>query len=78
MHLLEDHVVPCIRKWAFGLGFLAEQGIEETHAQFNLLSQSTRSIANPVERLKSTLKDLIKVSPDHMGTIPEPVKRKIM
>ncbi|XP_019627911.1 PREDICTED: uncharacterized protein LOC109472567 [Branchiostoma belcheri] len=77
MHLLEDHVVPCIRHWGFGLGFLAEQGIEEVHAQFNHISQSTRSIADPVARLKATLKaHLLKVSPDHTGKIPEPVKRK--
>ncbi|XP_035686133.1 uncharacterized protein LOC118422598 [Branchiostoma floridae] len=77
MHLLEEHVVPCIRRWGFGLGFLAEQGIEEVHAQFNRLAQSTRSIADPVARLKSTLKShLIKVSPDHTGKVPAPVKRK--
>ncbi|KAI8495260.1 hypothetical protein Bbelb_272460 [Branchiostoma belcheri] len=66
MHILEHHVVPCIRRWGFGLGFLAEQGIEKLHSHFNSLSRSTRSIPDPVARLKSTLNNhLLTVSPDH-------------
>ena len=32
MHLLEDHVIPWIRQWHFGLGFHGEQGGESVHA----------------------------------------------
>ncbi|XP_035680009.1 uncharacterized protein LOC118418271 [Branchiostoma floridae] len=55
MHMLEDHVVPCIRRWGFGLGFMAEQGVEHVHALFNSLARPTCTIPDPVARLKSTL-----------------------
>ncbi|XP_066286471.1 uncharacterized protein [Branchiostoma lanceolatum] len=77
MHMLEDHVVPCIRRWGFGLGFLGEQGLEQVHALFNSISRTTCGVADPVARLKSSLKEhLIGVSPDHKGGVPEPVPRK--
>ena len=34
-HLLEDHAVPWMRKWGFGLGIRGEQGGESIHAQFD-------------------------------------------
>ncbi|XP_019643762.1 PREDICTED: uncharacterized protein LOC109484849 [Branchiostoma belcheri] len=77
MHMLEYHVVPCIRKWRFGLGFLGEQGLEQVHALFNNIGRTTCGIADPVARLRSTLTNhLIGVSPDHTGGVPDPVPRK--
>ena len=35
MHMLEDHVIPFLKKWKVGLGFLGEQGAESVHARFN-------------------------------------------
>ncbi|KAI8513920.1 hypothetical protein Bbelb_082440 [Branchiostoma belcheri] len=68
MHILEHHVVPCIRRWGFGLGLLAGQGIEKLHSHFNSLGRSTRSIPDPVARLKSTLNNhLLTVCPDHVS-----------
>ncbi|XP_066263806.1 uncharacterized protein [Branchiostoma lanceolatum] len=76
-HMMEDHIVPCIRKWGFGLGFMAEQGIEQVHSLFNSLATSINSIPDPVARIKSLLKThLIGVSPDHVGGVPKPVARK--
>ncbi|XP_078681560.1 uncharacterized protein LOC144916318 [Branchiostoma floridae x Branchiostoma belcheri] len=67
MHMLEDHVVPCIRQWGFGLGFLGEQGVEHVHALFNVLARPTCTIPDPVARLKSTLTNhLIGVSPQNV------------
>ncbi|XP_066300278.1 uncharacterized protein [Branchiostoma lanceolatum] len=76
-HMLEHHVVPCIRRWGFGLGFMAEQGVEQIHSRFNTLGTSTSRIVDPIARLKSTMKThLINVSPDHVGKAPKPVPRK--
>ncbi|KAI8487970.1 hypothetical protein Bbelb_344180 [Branchiostoma belcheri] len=67
MHMLEDHVVPCIRQWGFGLGFLGEQGVEHVHALFNALARPTCTIPDPVARLKLTLTNhLIGVSPQNV------------
>ncbi len=35
MHMLEEHVLPWLRKWHVGFGLLGEQGIESIHAHFN-------------------------------------------
>jgi len=37
MHILEDHIVPWIRQWQIGFGFMGEQGAESIHAYFNSL-----------------------------------------
>jgi len=37
MHILEDHIVPWIRQWQVGFGFMGEQGAESIHAYFNSL-----------------------------------------
>jgi hypothetical protein len=31
IHILESHVVPFLRRWHFGFGYLGEQGIESIH-----------------------------------------------
>ncbi len=36
MHLLQDHMVPFLRRWhGVGFGLLGEQGSESIHADFN-------------------------------------------
>ncbi|KAI8490479.1 hypothetical protein Bbelb_317470 [Branchiostoma belcheri] len=67
MHMLEDHVVPCIRQWGFGLGFLGEQGVEHVHALFNALARPTCTIPDPVARLKLTLTNHL------IGMVADPV-----
>lgn len=45
-HLLYKHVVPFIRRTGIGLGFMAEQGGEQLHAQFNTLRKRLVGIQN--------------------------------
>ncbi|XP_062502539.1 uncharacterized protein LOC134179620 [Corticium candelabrum] len=40
IHMLEEHVVPWIRRWKLGLGFHGEQGAESIHARFNALQRT--------------------------------------
>ena len=35
MHFLEVHVVPYLKQWHMGFGFLGEQGVESIHHYFN-------------------------------------------
>ena len=49
-HLLEDHVVPWIRRWGFGMGLHGEQGGESIHAQFNEISANNRGTVCPLKR----------------------------
>ena len=75
LHMLEDHVVPFIRKWRVGLGMLNEQGAESIHARFNTLQRTYGSMQNKVERLKCTVKEHFRqICPDNLSRIP-PTKR---
>ena len=57
MHFLEEHVVPWLKKWKIGFGFMGEQGAESIHAYFNTLHQSYRSIPDPLQRMEYTMRE---------------------
>lgn len=77
LHMLEDHVVPFIRKWRVGLGMLNEQGAESIHARFNTLQRTYGSMQNKVERLKCTVKEHFRqICPDNLSRIPPTKRRK--
>lgn len=77
LHLLEDHVVPFVRRFRVGFGFLGEQGAESIHARFNQIRHAHTGIRNPVQRLASILTEhLTQVCPDNVVKKPEPKKRK--
>ena len=40
MHILEEVVVPWLRRWHIGFGMLEEQGAERIHAYFNSLGRT--------------------------------------
>ena len=76
-HLLEDHVVPWMREWGFGLGLHGEQGGESIHAQFNEISANSRGIVCPLKRTVSVLQDhLTLISPTIQSKQPKIAKRK--
>ena len=52
MHILEDHVVPWLRKNGVGSGLVGEQGAESIHAHLSKLETQYSGVANPLERLK--------------------------
>ena len=46
MHMLEEHVVPFIRKRKFPLGFFGEQGGESIHHDFVSLAETFSRVAS--------------------------------
>lgn len=77
LHMLEDHVVPFLRRWKVGFGFLGEQGAESIHARFNSLRQNFVNMPNPVQRLLAILNEhLSQVCPENIVRQPAPKKRK--
>lgn len=56
MHLLEFHVVPFIKKWRVGLGFLGEQGGESVHARINAIKRDVRGLKDDLAVLESVMK----------------------
>ena len=79
MHLMEEHMVPFIRKWNVGFGIMGEQGAESIHACFNGIERDYAcKIHSRVDRLKSVVQqNHLKVSPQNVSLLPPIKKRKI-
>lgn len=76
LHMLEDHVIPFLKKWKVGFGFLGEQGAESIHARFNKIRRNFVSIPNPVLRLEAILKEhLNQVVPQNISKLPKIARR---
>ena len=56
LHILEDHVVPFVRKWGVFPGFYGEQGVEFVHAVFNRYYRTNAGLGEGVKRLKASMK----------------------
>ena len=77
MHIMEEHVVPFVRKWSVGCGFLGEQGAESIHGYFNKLNRTYCSIPDRVQRLRQEMVEHhLHVSPKNVAAKPKPLKRR--
>ena len=75
LHILEEHVVPWIRRWKVGVGFHSEQGAESIHTVFNSLQRTYASIRNRAQRLEGIMKEhYLRNAPENIATIPN-IKR---
>ena len=77
LHMLEEHVVPWIRRWGVGFGLLGEQGAESIHKYFNSLKRTYSGIPDDLQRLKQlTVEHHLHVAPANTTARPPIVKRK--
>ena len=75
MHILEDHVIPWMRRWHIGAGLMGEQGAESIHAHINRLENQYNGIVNPVDRLKYVIiEHNVESTPGLNSLRPEPKK----
>ena len=73
MHLLEDHLVPFLKEYGVGLGFLGEQGAESIHARFNEIKKNFSNMPNSVQRFECVLKEHFRqICPQNLSKQPEP------
>lgn len=72
MHLMEDHMVPWLRKWHLGFGTMGEQGAESIHASFNSIERSFACmIHNRVDRLRAVVKEHhLRIAPANLALVP--------
>ena len=78
LHMLEDHVVPFIKKWKFPLGFFGEQGGESVHHEFKLFEQTNIAVKPASECLKKMLEQhYVVISPKGRELIPEKRTRNL-
>ena len=76
MHILEDHVVPWVRRWRLGSGLMGEQGAESIHAHMMELERTYQSIPNALDRLKYIFKEqALESAPSLTSVRPPPKKR---
>ena len=70
--MLEEHIVPFLRRWHFPLGFLGEQGGESTHKDFVQLASTFSHVKLSTKRLKKMLEEHhLVVHPKNRDLIPE-------
>ena len=75
MHILEDHVIPWMRRWHIGAGLMGEQCAESIHAHINRLENQYNGIVNHVDRLKYVLVEHnVESTPGLNSLRPEPNK----
>ena len=78
MHMLEEHVIPFMRKWHFPLGFFGEQGGESIHHEFVQLASTFSHVKSATSRLKKMLDmHYLAVHPKNREMIPEKKKRNL-
>lgn len=51
MHILEDHVVPWLKRWHIGSGLMGEQGAESIHALIQKLETQYHGVVSDLNRL---------------------------
>ena len=78
MHFLEEHVVPWLKKWRIGFGFMGEQGAESIHAYFNGLGTRYKSVPDPVKRMECMMREhFLHIAPANVDARPVIKKRKL-
>ena len=77
MHLLEDHVIPWLRKTHVGAGLMGEQGAESLHRHLHKLEEQYSGIVNPVKRLQHIFEMYnLETAPQLVQLRPEIKRRK--
>ena len=78
MHILEDHLVPWLRRWHIGCGHMGEQGAESLHAHLKRLETQHCGIVNPLERLQCVVNQHNLQSSPQLRSLQPPPKRQKM
>ena len=77
LHMLEDHIVPWVKKWRVGCGMMGEQGAESLHAQFNTTERAYNNMRDRVQRLKVVLEaHHLRLMPANIAMEPPPIKKR--
>ena len=75
--MLEDHIVPWMKRWKVGRGCMGEQGAESLHASFNNAERAYNNMVHRVERLRVVLQNHhLKLLLSITSLEPPPLKKK--
>lgn len=79
LHIMEEHIMPWVKKWKLGLGIMGEQGAESLHDHMMRLERTYQGIPDDVERLKHIVREqIVESSPSllELQPPPQPKRRK--
>ena len=75
--MLEAHVVDSMGRFGVGLGMLGEQGGESLHVEFNLLTNTCRSVVREIDRLAMIVKQhCLTTLPQQLAKVPVAARRE--
>ena len=76
MHIMEENVIPWMKRWRVGGGLMGEQGAESVHQHFMNLERTHQGIANEVDRLKYIMREHQLSSDPSLTTLRPPLKKR--
>ncbi len=76
MHILEEHVVPWIRRWRLASGLMGEQGAESIHAHIMKLERVHQGVASDLDRLKYIFKEQTLESAPSLTCLRPPLNKR--
>ncbi|XP_033104581.1 uncharacterized protein LOC117107132 isoform X1 [Anneissia japonica] len=77
LHMLEEHVIPQLKAWKFGLGLISEQGGESIHASFNQRKRTVAGMHDRLAQLTSMMRShTLLTQPNILQKIAKPKRRK--
>ena len=77
LHMMEDHLIPWIKRWKVGCGIMGEQGAESLHASFNYAERAYNNMSDRVQRMRVLLQNhIIQVQPTNTALDPPLLKKR--
>ena len=76
MHIMEDHVIPWLRKRRIGSGLMGEQGAESIHTHISKLEAQYSGVANPLQQLKYIFNEHNIEATPTLNSLRPPMRKK--
>lgn len=75
--MMEDHVIPWIKKWNVGCGIMGEQEAESLHASFNYIERAYSNMRDRVQQIRVLFKHhLLQILPTNRALEPPLLKKR--
>ena len=78
VHFLEDHCIPWISNYGFGLGLHSEHGGELLHRSIREFEIQAQGVRKEEDKMVTVIKKhFMQIAPELSNEIPSPKKRKL-
>ena len=76
MHIVEDHVIPWLRRFHVGAGLMGEQGAESIHARIMKLERDFQGIKDELDSLRYIVAEQCLYTAPSLSALRPPIKRR--